>query len=243
MDNNLALMCGIDLPCPQLQLTFHQPTIKEIALMGETNFFTAVQCLLINKKLISVQGNLSLESLSNFHIFMMILEEEKDKKEDVKHLLSLIFPNHSSTFVPKRTLILKSDDSSVIIDESNFEILQEQARVFLSPSMKDGADGQGFFNPKGSKAEEIARKLMRGRERVAAQKGGNNGSALTQYLSVLAVGMNSMSLEELSNLTLYQFFDLLERYMLYINWDIDIRARMAGAKNDKPMENWMKSLR
>lgn len=52
-----------------------------------------------------------------------------------------------------------------------------------------------------------------------------------------------MSLEELSNLTLYQFFDLLERYMLYINWDIDIRARMAGAKNDKPMENWMKSLR
>jgi hypothetical protein len=31
--------------------------------------------------------------------------------------------------------------------------------------------------------------------------------------------------------------------MLYVNWDIDIRARMAGAKADKPMDNWMKKLR
>jgi len=31
--------------------------------------------------------------------------------------------------------------------------------------------------------------------------------------------------------------------MLYMNWDIDIRARMAGAKGDKPIDNWMKKLR
>jgi hypothetical protein len=25
-------------------------------------------------------------------------------------------------------------------------------------------------------------------------------------------------------------------------WDLDARARMAGAKPDKPVENWMKNL-
>jgi hypothetical protein len=49
--------------------------------------------------------------------------------------------------------------------------------------------------------------------------------------------------KDISNLTLYGFFDLIERYMLYTNWDIDVRARMAGAKADKPLDNWMKKLR
>ena len=43
-------------------------------------------------------------------------------------------------------------------------------------------------------------------------------------------------------LTVYQLYDLMERYNLYINWDIDIRSRMAGAKNDKPIESWMKQI-
>ena len=83
---------------------------------------------------------------------------------------------------------------------------------------------------------------MRGRERVAAQNQDGGGSALSQYISVLSVGLG-LAPQQLSELTLYGFFDLIERYMLYMNWDIDIRARMAGAKGDKPIDNWMKKIR
>ena len=38
----------------------------------------------------------------------------------------------------------------------------------------------------------------------------------------------------------YQLYNLLERYGMYVNWDIDIKSRLAGAKNDKKPENWMK---
>jgi len=27
-----------------------------------------------------------------------------------------------------------------------------------------------------------------------------------------------------------------------MNWDLDIRSRLAGAKGDKPVENWMKQI-
>ena len=30
------------------------------------------------------------------------------------------------------------------------------------------------------------------------------------------------------DLTCIQLYDLVERYMLYINWDMDIRCRLAG---------------
>jgi len=38
--NDLALMTGVDIPIPELQLTLHQPTIKEISLLdSELSYF------------------------------------------------------------------------------------------------------------------------------------------------------------------------------------------------------------
>ena len=41
-----------------------------------------------------------------------------------------------------------------------------------------------------------------------------------------------MSLQDATELTMFQLYDLVERYMLYINWDMDIRCRLAGGKPD-----------
>jgi hypothetical protein len=82
---------------------------------------------------------------------------------------------------------------------------------------------------------------MRGRQRVAAQKGGSNSSVFSKYLSILSVGL-PMSMAELTNLTMFQIYDLMERYSLYTNWDIDIRTRLAGGKPDSQPDNWMKDI-
>ena len=98
--------------------------------------------------------------------------------------------------------------------------------------MKTCPMDQATFNPVNAKARDIAEKLMRGRARVAAEKGQSNSSIFSQYLSMLVVGLGSMSLQDATNLTMYQLYDLIERYMLYINWDMDIRCRLAGGKPD-----------
>ena len=108
-DIRLALMCGTDIPIPQLQLTLHQPRIKEIAFLGESNFFIGVQCLNINRSMIMQDKNL-LVNTNNFQIFMTIMSEPeaKDKKDATKQLLSLIFPNYKTLFTP-RSLILQGE--------------------------------------------------------------------------------------------------------------------------------------
>ena len=83
---------------------------------------------------------------------------------------------------------------------------------------------------------------MRGRKRVAQIKGQDNVSIFSQYLSILTVGLSSMSLQELMNLTMFQLYDLVERYQLYINWDVDMRARLAGAQPEERPDNWMKNI-
>ena len=91
-------------------------------------------------------------------------------------------------------------------------------------------------------AKEIADKLMRARQKVAELKGATNTSIFTQYLSILTVGLSSMSLFDLMNLTMFQLYDLVERYMLYVNWDLDAKTRLAGGKPDSKPDDWMKNI-
>ena len=240
MDIRLALMCGTDIPVPECQLVVHQPRIKEIALIGETDFFTGIQCLCLNKNIL-VQDESVLTNTNNFQIFMTIMSEKQtaDKKMAVQSVFTILFPNYRVMFTP-RSLILSKDGQTFQIDENNFEYLQSAISSICC--LKNGPMDQQTFNPVDAKAKEIAEKLMRGRQRVAAQKGENNSSIFSQYLSTITVGLASMSLQNTMDLTIYQLYDLVERYMLYINWDIDIRSRLAGAKPETQPENWMKNI-
>lgn len=239
MDLKLALMCGTDIPIPECQLIAHQPTLKEIAFIGEPDFFLGAYTLNVQKKMIS-QGETLLEDMNNFYIFMTIITEASDKKEAVKKVLQLVFPNYKINFLP-RSLIFVSEHGNSMVDDSNFEALQDKLREIFC--LASSSINQGAFNPADDRAAEIAKKLMRGRERVAAQNGTSaQGSFFTQCISTLTVGLNSMSLQDCINLTVYQLFDLQERYMLYVSWDMDIRSRLAGGKPDDQPDNWMKNI-
>lgn len=240
MDLRLGLMCGIDLPIPELQATIHQPKIKEIAFVGEKDFFLGVQCLCIDKNIIANQGESLLVNTNNFQIFMTMMKEKEmaEKKDSVINVFSLIFPKYKTLFTP-RSIILQSD-IQIMIDDSNFEILQEYLKEIFC--FKSSMSQELGFNPANDTAKKIADKLMRGRQRVAELNGSANVSIFSQYLSMLTVGLDSMSLQDLMDLTMFQLFDLVERYQLYINWDIDIRSRLAGGKPDGKPENWMKNI-
>jgi len=60
-------------------------------------------------------------------------------------------------------------------------------------------------------------------------------------MSTLSIG-REMPLRSLTELTMFQLYDLMERYMLWVNWDLDVRMRLAGGKPDDKPDNWMKNI-
>ncbi len=232
-------MCGTEYPVPECQLVVHQPRIKEIAYIGEADFFTGIQCLCLNKSMF-VKDESLLGDTNNFQIFMTIMQEKEaaDKKFAVQQVLTLIFPKYKVMMTP-RSVLLSGEGMTVQIDENNFEFLQAALNSICC--LKTGPMDQQSFNPANAKARDIAEKLMRGRQRVAAEKGQTNISIFSQYLSILTVGLH-IPMQELMDLTMFQLYDLVERYMLYINWDMDIRCRLAGGKPDSQPDNWMKNI-
>ena len=164
-------------------------------------------------------------------------KQTADKKAAVQALFTLLFPNYKIIFTP-RSLNFMLNDQVSMVDENNFDSLQEIIKLVFCLK---GDQSQGF-NPKDAKAKEIAAKLMRGRQRVAEQNGGQENSVFSQYISVLTVGIASMSIHDCINLTMFQMCDLIERYGLYTNWDLDVRSRLAGGKPDSAPDNWMKNI-
>lgn len=239
MDVRLALMAGTDIPVPECQLIVHQPTITEISFVGEENFFVGVQTLCLNKTMF-IQDESVLEQVNNFQIFMTVINDKStaDKKEAVKQVLKLILPKYQVMMTPK-SIVVNEEGASHMIDEDNFEAFQEALKLIFCA--KTGPMNQQTFNPANAKAKEIADKLMKGRQRVAQQKGELNVSVFSQYLSILTIGLH-IPITELLKTTMFQLYDLMERYTLYINWDIDIRSRLAGGKPENQPENWMKNI-
>ena len=241
MDYRAALICGIDLPIPECQLIAHQPSISEIAFIGEADFFIGVQALCLYKSMFIEDKTLS-DDITNFQIFMTIMmdKESKKQKDAVNMVLKLCFPDYKVLITPNSLIFNKDGQPGIIVDEKNFEPLQDILRKIFC--MKDGPMDQQAFNPGNAKAQEIAKKLMRGRDRIAAERGGSNSSVFSQYISILTVGLSSMSMQDLTKLTMFQLYDLIDRYNLYVKWDLDIRARLAGAKPKEESDNWMKNI-
>lgn len=237
-------MAGIDIPIPELQLIIHVPTIKEIALIGETKFFMAVQYLCLDKESL-IQDEILSSSLTNFQVLMKVLEQsqDKDKKNAVIMLLTLLFPDYIPVITRNSIILTKQGENQpLLIDDNNFDIFQSVLKEILCVnSLFQG--NNVIYNPANDRAKEIAEKLMRGRRKVAEIKSkGNNESVLTRYISILTIGSNTMSLEDCLNLNMFQIFDLMERYNAFIEWDVDLRVRLAGGKPDKPVESWMRDI-
>lgn len=238
-DLRLALMTGIDIPIPECKLILHQPSILEISYLGDTPFFTGVQTLSIYKSMFA-SDKVDLDNINNFQIFMMVMtdKETASKKRNTLDVLALLFPKYKIILTPQSLLFTK-DAESTIVDESNFESLQTVMRAVFC--VNNGQMDQNSFNPANEAAKAIAEKLMRGRQRIAAEKGASTSSTFVQYLSILSVALH-IPVTELQKYTIFQFYDLIERYSLYMNWDIDVRTRLAGGKPDSHPDNWMKNI-
>lgn len=244
-DIQLALMAGIDIPISELQLVIHPPTIKDIAYMGEQEFFRAVQYLCVDKEVL-IQDESLLRDLNNFQVLLKVLEQSKDKsiKTALNTLLTLLFPSYKVVMMPKSIIITQLIDGAepVIIDETNFDVLQKAAKEVLCVSSL--FQGKNIvYKPQNAAAKRIADKLMKARRKIAEQKAlkEQNESVLIRYLSILTIGAK-LSPQNCTNLNLFQLFDLMERYTSYVEWDTDLRVRLAGGKPEKQVESWMRNL-
>ena len=246
--DSLTLISGIDVPIPEIGVNIHQPTIREIAYIGEKSFYEAAQTIIIQKEdfingleNITQEDKTALSLMSNFEIFLKLVEANPLSSTKVQMLLSLLFPDFNSGREERFIyLVNPKEQKSILINDSTFEILQEVITTILC--LQSG-NTKEEFNPQGDRAREIAEKIKRGRERAARLKGEKKQQSnfLSKYISGLGIGTNTLNIHNVLDLTLYQLLNQLERYGLYTQYNISIQAKMAGAKDVEDVD-WLKDI-
>jgi len=101
--------------------------------------------------------------------------------------------------------------------------------------------GEQDYNPSGKMAKEIADKFKKRKLKLAEEKPPQKLDIFARYSSIMATGL-SLDIHQVINWTPYQLFDQYERLMLKIAYDTNIKAKLAGAKDLKEAEDWMKDI-
>lgn len=238
--NKLALYTGVDLLFEK-NFFIHQPTIAEISSMFTEPEFIKVLQFCTRKP----QEGMQLNNLLLFYILLHKGENVTDEdRNNVALFLNFLFGNCEIKFLEQGIMIAKDAQKDFLILDNNLFIkLQDYIKeIFCIHKLFSEQTPQEEFNPIDAKAAAIAEALNKGRKKVAEAKLNNaainNKSIFGSYLEILSVGLN-LSIKELSNYTLFQLFGVLDRFTKKQSFDIDLECRLAGAKGDKPLEQWM----
>lgn len=245
--DDLLLLSGQDIPFPEAQITIHPPTLKEIGLINERNFFIGIDMLNFSKNKLSDLDKSRLEDVDDFEIFMSILgqgindPEMEERINAALFVLSLIFPDYQIAFQENAIVLQKDGDIPKTINVINFKEFK-QLIVEIFCLNKENANTE--YNPGGPKAKELAEKFKKRREKLAKQKGQDTEriAIYSRYASILAVALR-LPLDQVLQYTVYQINDQMERYELFTSWEFFNQARMAGATGMDEPENWMKDLK
>ena len=241
MDNELLLLSGNDIPFIEAQVTIHQPTIKEIAYIGEEAFFTGCELINFSKNVLSDEDKMNLEDKTNFDILIAILRERnavmQRNRNCVEMVLALIFPWYTIN-ITNDAIVLEKEEEKYSINNENFEAF----KIVFNKMFAFSRDETRDYNPSGDLAKQIAEKLKKRHQKLAEiKKEQKKIDILSRYVSILAVG-EQKDMNSLLNLSVYQLFDEFERYKLKMSYDIYFQAKMAGAKDLKEVEDWMKDI-
>ena len=245
---DLLLLSGNDIPFPEARINIHQPTLKEIAYIGEEAFFIGCGVLDFSKDILDTKDKVNLSNYDDFDIFMTIINRKdasiKYSLDCAKLVLTLIFPLYQLE-VRNEAIVLKKDEQEYYIDKNNF--LQFKNIISTMFNLKMGQDEKEKYNPSGSMSKRIADKFKKRHEQLLQMakeqtNGGKRISILSRYASILAVGTQK-TWENLLQYTVYQLFDEFQRFQLKMQWDAYVQARMAGAKDLDEVDNWMIDLR
>ena len=248
MDNSLLLFSGNDIPFIEARLLVHNPTIKEISFIGEDNFFAGRELINFSKNNLTEEDKINLKNQTDFDIIIAILKERKavmQKNRDcVLMILALLFPEYTIDIQNKQIVLThEKTKENAYINNDNFNAFRNLFNNLFPFEL--GTDSiKQEFNPQGSLAKKIADKLKKARQKVAevkTQKQNKKINILGKYISILAIG-EQKDINNLFDYTVYQLLDEFKRYELKMNYDIYIQARMAGAKDEKEIEDWMQDI-
>lgn len=239
------ILAGIPIQVSGANIAVTQPKIKDICAFGEDTFLSQVAlfCDLDNFTSKIREGNSQLEPLSDFQIFMIVLNEDEVFSKEISDFFELIFPAYKIVFDNGCIQFKLEEDGPFVgqINPMNFGIFCEILKELFVPFNSDEVD----FNPVNDKAREIAEKIKKGRQKRKQQKKDSEKfSMYGTYVSCLSIAL-PLDINILLNYTPFQLHDSFVRYNTKVAFDFYRRIAtmpMMDVSSVEEPKNWLDDI-
>lgn len=239
-------LSGAQVPIKQCGLYITPPTIKQICQFGEDDFLVGIKIMSADRAVINKlkEKQPELKEVENFQLILVLFNSEEQLKQQAVNFLEFICPDYKIE-ITKNSINFRQGDDDIVKGQINpftFEYFSNILKELFWPPSKAEAE----YNPANEKAEEIARKLEKGRELAKKDKGepSEKSSLYGTYISALSVGM-CLDINVLFRYTPFQLYDVFNRYIKKSQYDLYMRVKttpmMSVDDMDEP-EYWMSNM-
>lgn len=249
--DDFALLSGADIYSKELNLTFRQPTLKDIAIYGLGKWQSILGLCFWKKENQSEEVQAQLKGLEDFDCLYLRLQGREVESDnylyDVNFLnfCALVFPKYEILLHQKEKMQIVFEDKEtkeiIILNKSNYEIFRTYLkRMFLQQS----GDEEDDYNIDSDDALAVSLKKKLEKRKALLQTRGQNSSHKHSalYNMVSSLGLDTPDgINGIFNFTLYQFYEQLGRYRKKIAYDGAVSAMLVGAQ-DINLESWYEDI-
>ena len=221
-------------------LEIHQPTLKELgkAIREEQYLLFCLKAFGESLyQMFSEFGDVGNMKEYDF-LYILLSDNFLTKQKFAQHriyllkFLDLLFPQMEIE-IYEENIMIKNNESIVVIDDNNLlEFKQIIKQMFKLDYLFSGGDKPSGYNPANEAARKIAEKFQKSQAKIAKEKGGQSKHGIIEnYISILTVGLKTTP-EVIGGMTLYNLLSIYERFKMKIEWDLDIKVKLAGGGSE-----------
>lgn len=230
-------------PIPILgNLKFRQPTIQEIADMGEDMYWSMIKIWCLTRADMVEQENEKTLQMSDLDIWKAFVFNSPDMQ--LRFLASVdCFLNRKVEFLPgANTIIIGEDDSTVVVDENFYLVMNDICTALSDLGSEEKEEEQYKETPNMSEREKQMIRKMKARQeklkKIKSKDGNVENRLAKQIVSLVAIG--EYTFDEVYNMTLVQMIYLLKKYVAIQNYVLYTGlSPYMDSKKSKPVEHWL----
>lgn len=246
-DKRIKSLCGLPIAMDNFQI--FPLKIRDVVNIGESvyNYYLSLVTM-IKKVLKSERSFFNIEGLENLTDFQIIYTlssiQPQFKVELEKAIEFFLNSNYSVSFYqPTMSFLIKEEEEIIyLLNEKNYQDFIENIKLqnYLIQLEKEKD------NPADEETKRLLEKRKKTREMIKEVKRKNHSNeplTLADYISIIASKTNVITIPNILDMTVYAFYDFLERLALLDNYEVSLKQILAGADPKKvEIKHWLSKL-
>ena len=244
-DKRARCLCG--MPLNLKEILIYPIKVRQVVEIGEKQYSYYLSLITNFKKLFETiidesddQNKMKeLKNAEDFDFLIVVLSFNDDFRELFCKAMSFFLEGREVQFDKTIGEFTIEGYEMTIKEEEYMElmnIIKMQNYLLKKPENEE--------KPSNKKAKELLEKRAKIKAKLEKAKA-KDGQALNfvDYISVVNSKSLNMSIDKCLNMTVYAFFDYLERLALIDSYDTGVKQIMAGAKpNEVQLKHWLSKL-